>query len=258
MTINPASAISRATSATRLTFSSRSASLKPRSALSPRRSRSPSSRYAWWPRRWSSISSSFAIVDFPAAGIPVSQITAGCCRKLVERASLPMAGITPDSRPVLASRSRKLVTSARTRHVLTRFVTELGDDRLYVAHSVQLGPHRRRNGIQHVERAARGVEQHELTVDLGLDHHRRPSQRNERLGVTHAATPITAATASSRSPLTMLCASAPRISSTSVLSPRPASTLRRGAAPAHPCHRGDARQRLDTGCAPGVKRWSIT
>ena len=65
-TISPASAISRATSPTRRMFSIRSASVKPRSRLSPWRTLSPSSRKVWRPRATSFFSTRLAMVDLPA------------------------------------------------------------------------------------------------------------------------------------------------------------------------------------------------
>ena len=50
ITMSPASVISFATSPTRLMFSTRSASVKPRSRLSPCRTLSPSSSIVWRPR----------------------------------------------------------------------------------------------------------------------------------------------------------------------------------------------------------------
>ena len=78
-TIRPASTISLATSATRRMFSTRSASVKPRSLLRPWRTLSPSSRYVWRPSAWSFFSTRLAIVDLPAPDSPVNHTTHGWC-----------------------------------------------------------------------------------------------------------------------------------------------------------------------------------
>ena len=78
-TISPASVISLATSPTRRMFSTRSASVNPRSRLSPCRTLSPSSSIVCRPLTSSLFSARSAIVDFPAPDNPVNHSTAACC-----------------------------------------------------------------------------------------------------------------------------------------------------------------------------------
>ena len=89
ITISPASVISRATSPTRRTFSTRSASVKPRSRLSPCRTLSPSSSIVCRPAASSFFSTMSAMVDFPAPDKPVSHSTAGVCSFCAARCSRP-------------------------------------------------------------------------------------------------------------------------------------------------------------------------
>ena len=77
MTISPASAMRRASSPTRRTFSVRVAASKPRSAFKPCRRLSPSSSMVWQPAAASLRSRRLAIVDSPAPGKPVSHTTKG-------------------------------------------------------------------------------------------------------------------------------------------------------------------------------------
>src|SRR5215471_7660777 len=77
--IRPASTNSFATSATRRIFSTRSASVKPRSRLSPWRTLSPSSTNVRLPSAWSFCSKLLAIVDLPAPERPVNHSSTGLC-----------------------------------------------------------------------------------------------------------------------------------------------------------------------------------
>ena len=76
-TTRPASTISVDTSAMRRMFSTRSASVKPRSRFRPWRTLSPSSRYVRTPRACSFDSTMLAIVDLPDPDRPVNHTTAG-------------------------------------------------------------------------------------------------------------------------------------------------------------------------------------
>ena len=87
-TMRPASTISLATSATRRMFSTRSASVNPRSLLRPWRTLSPSSRYVCKPSEWSRRSTRLAMVDLPAPDSPVNHSTHGFCALIFARAAL--------------------------------------------------------------------------------------------------------------------------------------------------------------------------
>ena len=76
-TTSPASTISADTSAMRRMFSTRSASVNPRSRFKPWRTLSPSSRYVRTPSACSFDSTMLAIVDLPDPESPVSHTTAG-------------------------------------------------------------------------------------------------------------------------------------------------------------------------------------
>ena len=71
----PASATSFAVSATRLTFSALSRSVKPKSLFNPCRRLSPSNTIVARPEAVSAWSTKLAIVDLPAPERPVSQAT---------------------------------------------------------------------------------------------------------------------------------------------------------------------------------------
>ncbi|KTS25039.1 hypothetical protein NS228_25775 [Methylobacterium indicum] len=77
ITIKPASSVSLAASAVLRTFSTRSASVSPRSLLSPNRRLSPSNSRVWRPCCHSLSSTRLAIVDLPAPDSPAIQRISG-------------------------------------------------------------------------------------------------------------------------------------------------------------------------------------
>ena len=93
----PASAISRATSPTRRTFSARSAAENPRSALSPWRTLSPSSTYVARPSASSRPATASASVDLPEPDSPVNHTVAPRRPVAAQRASRStVAGVPED------------------------------------------------------------------------------------------------------------------------------------------------------------------
>jgi hypothetical protein len=110
ITIRPLSTISLATSPARRMFSTRSASVKPRSRLRPWRTLSPSSSMVCLPSANSFWSRMLAMVDLPAPDSPVNQTMHGFCCLRAARSLLPM--LSGCQAMLVARRSGKAIIPA--------------------------------------------------------------------------------------------------------------------------------------------------